>query len=124
MSVTIPQQYLYPKKMRLTNFGDLGVKLITWNFVVTRVGDVPAPAQRLSHALGGPAAPSRNMSVVAPVTAPLAKSSGHGLGGNKSPSPQGTKGKAAMGIDNNDLGHLSYSLALDDIDDDLPHSTI
>jgi len=93
-------------------------------FVVPRVDAVPAPTQQLSHALGGPAAPSRNMSVVAPVTAPLAKSSGHGLGGNKSPSPQGTKGKAAMGIDNNDLGHLSYSLALDDIDDDLPHSTI
>jgi len=85
MSVTIPQQYLYPKKMRLTNFGDLGVKLITWNFVVTRVGDVPAPAQRLSHALGGPAAPSRNMSVVATVTTLLTKSSGHGLGGNKVP---------------------------------------
>ena len=37
-------------------------------FVVPRVNDVAAPTQRLSHALGGPAAPSRNMSVVASVT--------------------------------------------------------
>jgi len=29
-----------------------------------------------------------------------------------------------MEIDNNDLGHLSYGLELDDIDHDLPHSTI
>ena len=29
-----------------------------------------------------------------------------------------------MEIDDNDLGHLSYGLELDDIDDDLPHSTI
>ena len=29
-----------------------------------------------------------------------------------------------MEIDDNDLGHLSYSLELDDIDDELPHSTI
>ena len=93
-------------------------------FVVPRIRTVPAPTQRLSHALGGTAAPSRNMSVVAPVTAPLAKSSGHGLGDNRPPSPQGAKGKEAMEIDDNDLGHLSYGLELDDIDDDLPHSTI
>ena len=56
-------------------------------FVVPRVRAVPPPTQRLSHALGGPASPSRNMSVVAPVTDPLAKSSGYRLGGNKTPSP-------------------------------------
>jgi len=64
------------------------------------------------------------MSVVAPVTAPLAQSSGHGLGGNKPPSPQGAKGKDVMEIDNNDLGHLLYGLEQDSDDDDLPHSTI
>jgi len=64
------------------------------------------------------------MSIAAPATAPLAKSSGHGLGGNKFSSPQGAKGKEAMEIDDNDLGHLSYGLELDDIDDDLPHLTI
>ena len=51
-------------------------------FVVPRVGAV-APTQRLNNALGGLAAPSRHMSVASPVTAPLAKSSGHGRGGNK-----------------------------------------
>jgi len=84
-------------------------------FVVPRVGTVPAPTQRLSHALGGPAAPSRHMSAVSAVTAPLAKSCGHGLSGNQSPSPQGTKGKEAMEIDDNDLGHLLYGLELDHI---------
>ena len=93
-------------------------------FVVPRVRTVPAPTQRLSHALGGTAAPSRNVSVPSPVTAFLTKASGHGRGGNKSPSPQGAKGKEAMEIDDNDLGHLSYGLELDDIDHDLPHLTI
>ena len=93
-------------------------------FVVPRGNDVTSPTQRLSHALGGPAARSRHMSVVAPVSAPLAQSSGHGLGVNKSPSSQGAKGKEAMEIDDNDLGHLSYGLELDNIDDDLPNSTI
>jgi len=64
------------------------------------------------------------MSVASSVTAPLAKSSGHGRGGNRSPSPQGAKGKEAMEIDGNDLWHLSYGLELDDFDDDLFHSTI
>ena len=50
------------------------------------------------------------------------QSSGHELGGNKTPSPQGAKGKDAMEIDDNDLGHLSYGIELDDIDDDLPNS--
>ena len=58
------------------------------------------------------------------MTASLAQSSGHGLGGNKSPSSQGFKGKKAMEIEDNDLVHLSYSAELDDIDDDLPPSTI
>jgi len=93
-------------------------------FIVSRVGDAPARTQRLSHALGDPTPPSRHMSVASPVTAPLSKSSGHGRSGNKSPSLQGVKGKEAMEIDDNDLGHLSYGLELDDIDDDLPHSTI
>jgi len=57
--------------------------------VAPRVGTVPAPTQRLSHAFGGPADPSRHMSVASSVTTRLAKSRGHGLGGNKSLSPQG-----------------------------------
>ena len=93
-------------------------------FVVPRVNDVAAPTQRLSDVLGGSAARSRNISVISPVTASLAQSSGHGLGGNKSPSSQGFKGKKAMEIEDNDLVHLSYSAELDDIDDDLPPSTI
>jgi len=84
-------------------------------FVVPRVRAVPAPTHQLRHALGGPAAPSRNMSVVAPVTAPLAKSSGYGLGGNKPPSPQGAKGKEPMETDNDDLCHLQHSLELDNV---------
>jgi len=64
------------------------------------------------------------MSVASPVTAPLARSSGHGRDVNKSPSPQGAKGKETMQTNDNDLGHLLYGLELDDIDDDLPHSTI
>jgi len=79
-------------------------------FVVPRVCAVPPPTQRLSHALRAPADPSRHMSIASLVTTPLEQSSGHGLGGNKSPSPQGTKGKEAMEIDDNDLGHLSYAL--------------
>jgi len=92
--------------------------------VVPRVGSVPVPTARLSHAIGGPDTLSRNMSVDDPVTTPLAKSSGHRLGVDKPPSPQGAKGKEAMEIGDNDLGHLSYGLELDDINDDLPHSTI
>jgi len=64
------------------------------------------------------------MSVASSVTTPLAQSSGHKLGGNTSPSPQGAKGKKAMEIDDNDLGNLSYGLEQDDTDDDLPHPTI
>jgi len=43
--------------------------------VVPRVGVVVPLTPQLSHALGGPASPSTNMSVLAPVTTPLAKSS-------------------------------------------------
>jgi len=86
------------------------------------VGTVPVPTQRLNHAFGGPPPPSRHMSVASSVTTPLEKSSGHERGDNRSPSPQGAKGKDAMEIDGNDLGHLSYGLELDDIN--LPHSTI
>ena len=75
-------------------------------FVVPRVNDFAAPTQRLSHS----AARSRIMSVVAPVTGPLAQSSGHGLGGNKSPSSQGAKGKEAIEIDDNDLNILFFKL--------------
>jgi len=64
------------------------------------------------------------MSVVAPVTALLAKSSDHELSGNKSSSPQGAKGKKAMEIEDNDFGHLSNGLEQDNIDNDLPHSSI
>ena len=78
------------------------------DFVVPRVGAIPVPTQRLSHALGGPDTPLRNMSVFEPVTAPLAKSSGHRLGGNKSLSPQGAKGKEAMEIGDNDLASKKY----------------
>jgi len=62
------------------------------------------------------------MSVASPVTTPLGQSSGHGLGGNKSPSPQGDKGKEPMETDNNNLGHLQHILELDNVADDLPHS--
>jgi len=62
------------------------------------------------------------MSVASSVTTALEKSSGHERGDNRSPSPQGAKGKEAMEIDGNDLGHLSYGLELDDIN--LPCSTI
>jgi len=58
------------------------------------------------------------------VTTPLAKPTGHGRGVNKSPCPQGAKGKEAMEIDNNDLGHLSYGLELDDSEEELPSTTI
>jgi len=64
-------------------------------FGVPRVCTVPPPTHRLNHALGDPASPSRHMSVPSSVTTPLAQSSGHELGGNKSPSPQGAKGKEA-----------------------------
>jgi len=58
-------------------------------------------------------------------TASPAKSPGHGLSGNKALSPsQGAKGREATEIDDNDLGHLLYGLELDDIEDDLPNSTI
>jgi len=83
---------------------------------------VTPPTQQLSHALGDPADPSRHMSVPSPVTTPLAQSSGHGLSGNKSPSPQGDKGKEPMETDNNDRGHLQYILELDNVVDELPHS--
>ena len=91
-------------------------------FGVPRVYAVPPPTQRLSHALGGLADPSRHMSVVSSVTTPLEKSSGQGRGDNRSPSPQGTKGKEAMEVDDNGLGHLPYGLELDNVADDLPHS--
>jgi len=42
---------------------------------------------------GSPPAPSRHMSAVSAVTAPLAKSSGHGLSGNKTPFSSGYQGK-------------------------------
>jgi len=63
------------------------------------------------------------MSVASSVTATLVESSGHGRGGNKSPSPQGAKNKELMETDNNDLGHLQHSLELDNVADDLPHSS-
>jgi len=77
--------------------------------VVPRVNDVAAPTQGLSHAPRGPAAPTRNMSVVGSMTVPLAKSSGHELSGTKSPSPQCVKGKEAMEIDGNFLGQAIVS---------------
>ena len=95
--------------------------------MVPRVGAALARTQRLNHALGDPAAPSTHtsvVSVVSSVTDPLAKLSGHGLSGNKPPSPQGAKGKETIEIDDNDLGHLSYGLELDNIEDDLPHSRL
>jgi len=58
-----------------------------------------ALTQRLSHALGGPATPSRHMSAVSAVTGPLPKSPGHGLSGNKVPSPHRDKDKNAMETD-------------------------
>ena len=77
-------------------------------FVVPRiVGAVSAPTRRLSHALGGPTAPSRHITAVSAVTAPLAQSPSHGLSGNKGYSPHGDKRKEAVEIDDNDFGHLS-----------------
>jgi len=57
--------------------------------VTPRVGTVPTPTQGLDHAIGGPADSASHMSVTSSVTTPLVKSSGHGIGGNKSLSPQG-----------------------------------
>ena len=68
---------------------------------VTPVATVPAPTQRLRHALEGPAAPSRHMTVVSSATGPLPdlESLGHGLSSNKVSSPQRDKGKDAMETD-------------------------
>jgi len=49
------------------------------------------------------------------VTAPLTKSPGHGLSGNKAPSPQGDKSKKSMEIDEANIGKLSDSLAMDNL---------
>jgi len=46
------------------------------------------------------------VSVVVSKPAPLAKSGGPGLGGSKSPSPHGAKGKEVTETDENGLGHL------------------
>ena len=43
-------------------------------FVVALLHDIVVPTQRPNHALGGPSAPSKNMSVVTSVTVPLEKS--------------------------------------------------
>jgi len=64
----------------------------------SRVATAPAPTQSLSHALGGPVAPSRHMPAVFDVLGPLPKSPGHGLSGNKVPSPQRDKHTDAMEI--------------------------
>ena len=67
------------------------------------------------------------MTAVSTVTTSLAKSFVNGMsggGGNTSPSPQGVKSMEAMEIDDNYLGHLSYGLELDDIENDLPNSTM
>ena len=66
----------------------------------SRLATAPAPTQRLSHALGGPANPSRHMSAVSAVTGPLPKSPEHGFGGNNVSAPQLDKGKGVMVMDN------------------------
>jgi len=78
-------------------------------FLVPRVCTVPPPTQRLSHALGDLALPSRHISVASSVTATLAKSSGHGRGCKKPPSPQGVQGKEVTEVDDNDLGQAVVS---------------
>ena len=62
-------------------------------------GTVAVPALRLNHMLGGPVAPSRHSYVVPTVTIPLPQSLGHGLSGTMSRSPQSTKGKEPVEID-------------------------
>jgi len=92
--------------------------------VVSQVATALALTQILRQALGGPATPSRHMTAVTAVIAPLAKSLGHRLSGDKATSPQGAKDKEAMEIDDNDFRHLSYGLELDYIEDDQPNSAI
>ena len=54
------------------------------------------------------------------------KSPGQGFSCTQASSTQSDKGKEAMEIDDNDLGQLKYNLELgiDDVADDLPHSTL
>ena len=67
----------------------------------TQPATVPVPTQRLRHELEGPAAPLRHMTAVSAATAPLpdSESLGHGLSGNKVPSPQRDNGKDTMETD-------------------------
>jgi len=50
--------------------------------VVSRVVTTPVPNERLTHTLGGSAAPSRHISAVPAVTAALPEPPKHGLSGN------------------------------------------
>ena len=78
--------------------------------VVLQVGAVPAPTQRLSHALGGPAAPSRHIAGVSSVTAPVAWPSGQGMSGTTTLSAQGDTGKDVMEIDEKHIENLADGL--------------
>jgi len=81
--------------------------------VVSGVATAPAPTQRLSHALGGYAAPSRHTPAVSAATAPLAKSPGQGLCGPNALSTPGDKGKDAMEIHEANIGNLTDGLVME-----------
>ena len=82
---------------------------------VSRVATAPAPTQRLSHELEGPAAPSRHMPAVFAVPGPLPQSPGHGLSCSKACSPQGARGKDAMETDDAFCTNLSDGLLIDNV---------
>ena len=79
-------------------------------FTVPQVGAVPAPTQKLSHALGGPAAPSRHMPAVSAVPGPLPLPSGQGLNGTNALSVQDDTGKDFMEINDEHIENLTDSL--------------
>jgi len=78
-------------------------------FVVPEIGVVPAPIQRLSHTLGGPAALSRHMTAVYAVPGPVALPSGQGLSGSKA-LVQGETGEDVMEINEEHIETLTDSL--------------
>jgi len=78
-------------------------------FVVPEIGVVPAPIQRLSHILGGPAALSRHMTAVYAVPGPVALPSGQGLSGSKA-LVQGETGEDVMEINEEHIETLTDSL--------------
>ena len=78
--------------------------------VVPRVGIVAAPTQRLSYALGDPAAPSRHMPAVSAVPGPLPLPCGQGLSGTSTLSIQGDTSKNFMEINEEPIENLTDCL--------------